>query len=59
MKVLEKNRLKVYDDVTGQLVEEREATLEDLLNILVENYELDVTLDLKTGTGIIKLKKVK
>lgn len=42
-KVIEKNRLKVYDDV-GNLIEERDATLEDLLDLLPEKIELEITL---------------
>jgi hypothetical protein len=56
MKVLEKNRIKEYDD-KGNLIADREATLEDLLNVLVENYESDISIDLKTGTGKITIKR--
>jgi hypothetical protein len=56
MKVLEKNRIKEYDD-KGNLISDREATLEDLLNVLVENYELDISIDLKSGTGKITIKR--
>ena len=56
MKVLEKNRIREYDD-KGNLISDREATLEDLLNVLVENYELDISIDFKSVTGKITIKK--
>jgi hypothetical protein len=57
----------VWDDVEKKWKSSREIELEqlkqkiisELLDQLVNNYEIDVTIDLKTGTGIIKLKKVK
>jgi hypothetical protein len=57
MKVLEKNRIREYDDVTGQLISDREVTLEDLLDILINNYVIQVSIDLKSGTGIITIKR--
>lgn len=42
-KVIEKNRLKVYND-EGNLIEERDATLEDLIDFLPEKIELEITL---------------
>ena len=61
--VLEGNRLKVYDD-KGNLVEERNATLEDLKNIildeLVNNYYIEFTFTIGTQTVKVtaRLKKV-
>jgi hypothetical protein len=57
MKVLEKNRIKEYDDVTGQLISDREATLEDLLDILANNYIIQITIDVTKGTGQGQFKK--
>ena len=51
MKVLEKNRVKEYDDVTGKLISDREATLEDLLDILANNYIIQITINLQNGQG--------
>ena len=57
MKVLEKNRIKEYDDKTGELLSDREATLEDLLDILANNYIIQITIDLTKGTGQGQFKK--
>lgn len=52
-----KNRYRRYD-AQGKLVEEREATLEDLMNILLktlsENYVIE--LNIATGKGEIRRK---
>jgi hypothetical protein len=50
------NRLIEYDE-KGTLVSERDATLEDLLDVLVSNYELSIELDIKTGKGQITIKR--
>jgi hypothetical protein len=62
--ILEKNRIKIYDS-KGNLVEEREATLEDLknaiLNELANNYVFEFTFTLPTGETMkvrAKLEKV-
>jgi len=51
--VLEGNRLKVYDD-KGNLVEERNANLEDLKNIILDelanNYVIQFTFQIGTQT---------
>jgi hypothetical protein len=57
--VLEGNRVKIYNK-RGELVQEREATLEDLKEIIVkelakeltQQYELEVTIDVKEGKGV-------
>lgn len=43
MKVLEGRRVKVFDD-KGNLVEERDATLEDLLDVLVESIVVEIQI---------------
>ena len=61
--VLEGNRLKVYDD-KGNLVEERDANLDDLKNIILDelanNYYIEFTITIGTQTVTVKarLKKV-
>jgi len=61
--VLEGNRLKVYDD-KGNLVEERNATLEDLKNIilneLANNYYIEFIFTIAGQSVTVKaqLKKV-
>jgi len=61
--VLEGNRLKVYDD-KGNLVEERDANLDDLKNIILDelanNYYIEFTFQIGTQTVTVKarLKKV-
>jgi hypothetical protein len=62
---IEKNMLKIYDD-KGNLVEEREASLEDLKNIILNelerNYVIEFTFTLPTGQTIkvqAKLTKVR
>jgi len=50
MKILEKNRVKEYDD-KGNLISDREATLEDLLDILANNYIIQITINLQNGQG--------
>ncbi|MEM1829713.1 MAG: hypothetical protein QXV79_03655 [Thermofilaceae archaeon] len=56
-KVIEKNRLKVYDD-EGNLIEERDATLEDLINFLTEELEIEISIPSgEKGLGLLKKKK--
>ena len=61
--VLEGNRLNVYDD-KGNLVEERDANLDDLKNIILDelanNYYIEFTFQIGTQTVTVKaqLKKV-
>jgi len=50
MKVLEKNRIKEYD-ANGNLISDREATLEDLLDILTNQYIIVITVNLQNGQG--------
>ena len=50
MKILEKNRVKEYDD-KGNLISDREATLEDLLDILTNQYTIVITVNLQNGQG--------
>jgi hypothetical protein len=56
VKTLRGNRLIEYDE-KGTLVSERDATLEDLLDVLVSNYEMSIELDIRTGVGHIRIKK--
>jgi hypothetical protein len=63
VKVIEKNRVKVYDE-QGNLVEDRDATLEDIKELiikeLVENYYIEFNFTLPAGQVIkvsAKLKK--
>lgn len=56
MRVLRGNRLLVFDE-KGNLVEERDATLEDLIRYLIENLELEVEIP-NVGKAKGKLKKV-
>jgi hypothetical protein len=53
--VLESNRIKIYDD-KGNLIGERNASLEDLKNIilneLANNYVIQFTFTLPTGQTI-------
>jgi hypothetical protein len=54
----EGNRVKVYDE-KGELITEREATLEDILKALVETLtkvSIEGELDLKTGKVKLQLK---
>jgi len=61
--VLEGNRLKVYDS-KGNLVEERNVSLEDLKNIILDeltnNYYIEFTFTIGTQTVKVtaRLKKV-
>jgi hypothetical protein len=66
-KVIEGTRVKVYNE-KGELVQEREATLEDLKEILqqyidskfkelIEQYELEIALEPRTFKGIARWKK--
>lgn len=43
MKVLVGRRVRVYDE-GGNLVEERDATLEDLLDVLVESIVVEIQI---------------
>ena len=60
--VLEGNRLKIYDD-KGNLVEERNANLDDLKNIILDeltnNYYIEFTFQIGTQTVKVtaRLKK--
>ncbi|MEM4033997.1 MAG: hypothetical protein QXD16_04800 [Sulfolobales archaeon] len=54
MKIIEKDRVKVYDD-EGKLIEERNATFEDLLDILAENYIIEIVIE--SGQQLGKFKK--
>jgi len=61
--VIDRNRVRVYDS-QGNLVEERDATLEDLKNKVLEEladkYYLEFTFTLPTGQVVkvqAKLKK--
>ncbi len=62
MKILEKNRIKVYDK-DGNLVEERDVTLEDLKELILkelsENYYIEFTFTIGTQTVTVRasLKK--
>jgi hypothetical protein len=56
LKILEKNRVREYDD-KGNLISERDATFEDMLEQMTTNYTWDITLDLKTGSGTVTMKK--
>jgi hypothetical protein len=62
LKVIERNRVKVYDS-QGNLVEERDATFEDLKNKILEelanNYYLEFTFTLPTGQVITVQAKLK
>jgi hypothetical protein len=52
------NRVRIYDD-KGELVSERDATLEDILKALVETLtkvSIEGELDLKTGKVKLQLK---
>lgn len=54
MKIIEKNRVRIYDD-EGNLVEERDATFEDLLDVLVEGYIIEIVVE--SGKQVGKFKK--
>jgi hypothetical protein len=60
MKVIEGNRVKVYNE-KGELIQEREVTLEDLKEIivdeLIQQYELEVTVDLRSGRGVARWRR--
>jgi len=66
LKVIDKNLVKVYD-TQGNLIEERNATLEDLLEDLKDkvieelanNYYLEFTFTLPTGQSITVKAKLK
>jgi hypothetical protein len=53
--VVEKNRIRIYDS-QGNLVEERDLTLEDLKSIILkeleEKYYVEFTFTLPTGQTI-------
>jgi hypothetical protein len=59
--VIERNRVRVYDQ--GNLVEERDLTLEDLKNIILkelgEKYYIEFTFTLPTGQTIKVTAKLK
>jgi len=59
-KVIEGNRVKIYNE-KGELVQEREATLEDLKEIIIneitQQYEVEVTLDPQTLKGVGRWRK--
>jgi N-acetylglutamate synthase/N-acetylornithine aminotransferase len=62
-KVLEGNRVKIYNE-KGELMQEREATLEDLkeyidskLQELLTQYEIEITVDLQSGRGVGRWRK--
>jgi HKD family nuclease len=42
-----------------ELEQLKQKIIQELLDQLTNNYEINVTIDFKTGKGIIKLKKVK
>ena len=61
--VIERNRIRVYDQ--GKLVEERDATLEDLKELVIkelaEKYYIEFEFTLSTGQSIkvkAQLKKI-
>jgi aspartokinase-like uncharacterized kinase len=67
LKVLEGNRVRVYNE-KGELIQEREATLEDLKELreqyidskfreLLTQYEIEITIDPKSFKGIGRFKK--
>jgi len=62
LKVIDKNLVKVYD-TQGNLIEERNATLEDLKDKVIEelanNYYLEFTFTLPTGQSITVKAKLK
>ncbi|MCC5990205.1 MAG: hypothetical protein LM558_01670 [Thermosphaera sp.] len=64
MKVVKGNRVEVYNE-KGELVQEREATLEDvkelvvkeLIEILTAEYDLEITIDIRSGRGVARWRK--
>jgi hypothetical protein len=64
LKVIKGNRVEVYNE-KGELVQEREATLEDvkelvvkeLIEILTTQYEVEITVDITSGKGVGKWRK--
>jgi hypothetical protein len=54
--VVERNRIKIYDS-NGNLIEEKEMKLEDLINYLINNIQIDVQINPSTGQGQGKFKK--
>jgi hypothetical protein len=59
-KILEKNRIRIYND-KGELVEERDATLEDLKEIILkelsEDYEIELDINMREGKARGRIKK--
>jgi len=64
LKVVKGNRVEVYNE-KGELVQEREATLEDvkelvvkeLIEILTAEYDLEITIDIRSGRGVARWRK--
>jgi len=64
MKVIKGNRISIYNE-KGELVQEREATLEDvkelivkeLIEILTTQYDVDITINVAEGKGVGKWRK--
>lgn len=52
MKIIDRNRVKIYDE-NGRLIEERDATIEDILDAITEKYEFEIELPDKS---IVKCK---
>jgi hypothetical protein len=66
--VIKGNKVEVYNE-KGELVQEREATLEDVYELLREyidkkmvelttQYRLEITIDPKTFTGVARIKEI-
>jgi hypothetical protein len=54
--VVERNRIKIYDS-NGNLIEEKEMKLEDLINYLINNIQINVQINPSTGQGQGQFKK--
>jgi len=54
--VVEKNRIKIYDN-NGNLIEEKEMKLEDLINYLINDVQITVQINPSTGQGQGQFKK--